>query len=348
MAKKNYTELLQQRRYDPNKQPPKEQVVFLIDSKNIGTLQNFVTITGMQKSGKTTFMSAMLAAAITGEEKIRIRIKLPAEKYKVSYWDTEQGDYDFYKTIDRVKSFCNTDELPAHFDSYNVREDDPADILPLIDEYLKNSPRCGLLVIDGILDLINSFNDEAESKRLVNFLKKITKKGDLLCICTLHKGKTTSNTLGHLGSMADRAAQSVLQVEKNKDKGTFILKADYLRSADDIDPIEIHFNKNNNTWEETFYNPEQDAKVKPLQLRPQDFSRDQHTMCLIRVFSLQEFYSYKDLVQNIKEEYGYGDNWAKDCIKYLKTEGMLFKTIEGYTNRQQQKLFNTEAKLFIQ
>lgn len=337
---KDYASLLQKRKYDPNTEPPPEQIIFIIDSKNIGTLQNFVTITGMQKSGKTTFMSAMIAAAITRTEQLGMRIRLPEHKQRVSYWDTEQGDYDFFKTMDKVKAFCNLDKLPQNFDSYNLREDEPADIIWMLQKYLELHDDCGLLVIDGILDLIDSYNDEAQSKRLVNILKKITKQHNLLALLTLHKGKTTSNTLGHLGSMADRAAQSVLQVEKNKERNTFILKADYLRSADDFDPIEVYFNNNNHRWERTDYQPkEQEGGTRKRQTKPHEIDKEAHRNNVYKIFTFSEHQMYKELVQNISELYAVGTNWAKECVRHLMQEGLIYRTQEGYTNKQQAKLY---------
>lgn len=343
MRKKKDEELLvkqlQQRKYDPNKPPPPEQIVFLIESKNIGTLQNFVTITGMQKSGKTTFMSAMIAAGLTNTEQLGMRLRLPENKRKVAYFDTEQGDYDFYKTMDRVKSFCQVDKLPPNFDSYNLREDEPHEMVWMIEKYLQLNSDCGLLVVDGILDLIESYNDEAESKRLINTVKRITKVHNLLALLTLHKGKTTSNTLGHLGSMADRAAQSVLMVEKVKERNTFLLKSDYLRSADDFTPIEIFFEKNDHTWKQTIYNPEQDTKVKKMQMKPHEYNRDSHAQMVTKLFSFQELVMYDKLVQDIIELYAVGRTWARECVKHLVKEQLIYRTEYGYTNRQQAKLY---------
>lgn len=329
---------LQNRKYDPTKPPPAEQVVFVIESKNIGTLQNFVTITGMQKSGKTTFMSAMIAAGLTNTEQLGMRLHLPQHKNKVVYFDTEQGDYDFHRTVDRVRQFCQCDKLPPNFDGYNLREDEPHEMVWMIEKYLQLNPDCSMLVVDGILDLIESYNDEAESKRLINILKKITKVHNLLALLTLHKGKTTANTLGHLGSMADRAAQSVLLVEKIKERNTFLLKADYLRSADDFTPIEIFFNKEVHCWQQTIYNPEQDTKVKRLQLKPQEYDRDVHASQVVRIFSFEEVVSYDNIVKSIIELYAVGRNWARECVKHLLKEGLIFRTEYGYANRQQAKL----------
>jgi KaiC/GvpD/RAD55 family RecA-like ATPase len=339
-GKKDYSQLLEARRYDANKEPPKEQVIFLIESKNIGAVQNFITVTGMQKSGKTTFLSAMIAAGLINAEVLGMRLHLAQNKRRVAYWDTEQGDYDFYRTMERTRFFCGVDEVPGNLDAFNLREDEPKDIIALIETYLKQTPDCGLMVIDGILDLIESYNDEGAAKRLVNWLKKISKARGLLMILTLHTGKTTANTLGHLGSMADRAAQSILRVEKNKERNTFILKSDYLRSAEDFTPIEIYFNKEAHTWHTTIYNPDDDKPLeKRRQIKPFEIDTDEHKHSIIKIFSLATHLSYKELVQNICEVYATGQNWAKECVKYFVKEGLIIKTDLGYTNRSQAKLF---------
>src|SRR4051794_6322438 len=130
--RKDYSKLLIERQYDPNKPAPTEQIIFYIEQKNIGTLQNFVTLTGLQKSGKTTFLSAMIAAAITNRETLGMRIRLPEDKRKVCYWDTEQGDFDFHRTMERIKMFTGAERLPPWFTAYSLREDGPADIIWMI------------------------------------------------------------------------------------------------------------------------------------------------------------------------------------------------------------------------
>lgn len=332
--------LLHTRKYDPAKPPPEEQIIFSIEGKNIGSIQNFVTITGMQKSGKTTFLTAMIASALTGQIMLGMQFYLPEGSRRVVYFDTEQGDYDFHRTMERVKSFCNADKLPPLLDGYNLREDEPKVILWLVEKYLDLHPDCGMVVIDGILDMIESYNDESESKKLINALKRITKARNVLALLTLHIGKTTANTLGHLGAMADRAAQSVLHVEKNKETNTFVLRADYLRSAEDFTPIETYFNKNNHTWEQTTYNPEPE-KIKHKQPKPYDYEKQQHQINISRIFSFSENVSYRQLVQDIQELYGVGTNWAKECVTYFVKESLIFKTVDGYTNRLQAKLFTS-------
>lgn len=344
MTKPTLLELLEQRKYDPNRPAPVEQIVMRIEGKNIGSLQNFITVTGIQKSGKSRYIGAIAASAISRTEIFGISVRLPQDRPRVAYWDTEQSDFDFYRSMEAIKRLAGLDALPANFDAFNVREDDPRIIQHLVARYLADNPDVGLLLIDGLLDLLNAFNDEIASKKLINDFKRWTKKGNLLAVLVLHKGKSSATTLGHLGAMADRAAQSVLSVEKNKDRSSFILKADYLRSSDDFTPIEIYFNKSATTWEQTFYNPESDTKIKRLQLKPAEFDNDVHRQNLIRIFSADLTLQYKDLVQGIKEIYAVGVNWAKDAVPHLMKEGLLFKTDKGYTTHNQARLYIDTGK----
>jgi hypothetical protein len=339
--KKNYDQLLVNCAYDPNREPPPDQIVIRIEGKNIGSLQNFITITGLPKNGKGKYLAAIMAGAITREQIFGISTRLPEHKQAVALFDTEQSDYDFYKYMENIRDLAGISALPSNFHAFNVREYDPADILPLIDNYLNKNKNCGLLCIDGILDLLSSYNDEGESKRLINILKRWTKVHELLAPIVLHRGKTTSSTLGHLGGMADRASQSILIVEKQKDKSTFQLRADFLRSADDFTPIEIYYNKDAAAWQETTYTPAEDSKVKKIKLRPGELDRTIHTTNVMRIFNASDILQYDALVQGIKEMYAAGTDWARQCVPVLMKENLIFKQEFGFTNNNKARLFIT-------
>ncbi len=333
--------LLINRAYDPLKEPPPNQIVMRIEHKNIGSLQNFITITGMQKSGKGRYLTAIAAAAISRQEVYGISMRLPEHKQKICVWDTEQSDYDFYKYMDSIKELAGISTMPAHFSAFNVREDEPATILQMMQRYLELNPDCGTFIIDGLLDLVSSYNNEEECKRLINILKRWTKTYDLFLPCVIHKGKSAGTTLGHLGAMADRAAQSVLTIEKIKERGTHQLRAEYLRSADDFTPIEIYYNNQEHAWKQSDYMPEMDEKVKKLNPKPPELDKDTHTLNVLRVFNSEELQSYDMLVQSIREVYAQGRQWSKECVQHLMKEQLIFRTNNGYTN-------NRKARLFIQ
>jgi hypothetical protein len=145
--------------------------------------------------------------------------------------------------------------------------------------------------------------------------------------------------LGHVGSIADRAAQSVLIVEKNKEAKQYVLKPEYLRSADDFEPVAIYYNKQLNLWEQTEYmQPDQPAE-RQRKKRPAEYDYNDHAANVARIFRVQQSLPYKQYIQEICEVYALGYNLAKDMGSYLVREGLIWKTQDGYTNIRQSKLF---------
>jgi hypothetical protein len=248
-----YTDLLKDRRYDPLTLPKSEEVVFLVQGKVIGTLSNYVVLSGLPKASKSTYASAILASAIVPDfqDIYGLKLALPVGRKKIAYFDTESSPYDFYRSIERIKSFAMVNNLPQRFDAYNFREDGPGEIKAMIETYLQLNPDCAAICIDGLLDLCLNINDEVESKLLTGWFKRITKQYNILMLGVLHLSKGTGETLGHLGSSTDRYAQSTLLIEKNKQTNQFILKPKYLRSSDDFEPIALmNFN---GKWQQVPY-----------------------------------------------------------------------------------------------
>lgn len=148
--------------------------------------------------------------------------------------------------------------------------------------------------------------------------------------------------MGHLGSAADRAAQSIMIVEKDKERNCYILKPEYLRSADDFAPIAIHYNKSLEQWEQTDYMEEGETENMPrkgLRAMPHDFDEDAHRNEVRKIFARQPYQKYDVIIQNMVEVYAQSRDWCRKCLKYLTEQGMIYYTVDGYTNEQQAKLF---------
>lgn len=251
--KKTNQDILQLRRYNPNHIPPAQKTVLSINQKICGTFENYVVISGLPKSCKSTFLSAFTASALMPDDVWGIKINLEPGRDRIAYFDTESSAFDMYRQIERIKNFTRREYLPwEHFDAFNVREDEPQRIIELINCYLEHNI-CSVLIVDGLLDLCNDFNDTLEAKRITSWLKRITKLYNILIICVVHLGKKDGNTLGHLGSFADRYAQTVLEVIKDKEQQTFTLQSKFMRSDADFEPVSI---KNFlGTWERVQYDP---------------------------------------------------------------------------------------------
>jgi hypothetical protein len=239
----DFKTILQQRKFVDGQPLPAQQVILRIDDKIIGTLQNFVIISGAPKTGKSTFTAALIASAINkgSHEVFKIKLQPLKERRAIAYFDTESSQYDCHKQIDRIKKFANITTLPKNFSAFNFREDSPNTIKALIETYLHNNTDCCAIIIDGILDLLLNYNDETESRNLIIWLKNITKIFNILVIGILHTGKNSNETLGHLGSNTDRWAQSTLLVQRNKEADQLVLSSKFLRSDADFNPIAIQY-----------------------------------------------------------------------------------------------------------
>ena len=249
------------RKYNPDKPPPPEQVILTIQEKVIGTIENYVVFSGQAKAGKSTFLTACIASAFVPkfQDVFGMKIKPIPGRETVCFFDTESSTYDFHRVINRIKHFAYSENLPASFDAYSLREDNPKAIRTMIRYYLENNPQCSVLIIDGFLDLVMNYNDEVETRRLTNWLKKLTKKYQILIIGVLHLAKGTGNTLGHLGSNTDRWAQSTLIIEKEETTKQIVLKPKLLRSADTFNPIALMSFQGN--WSQFEYmHPEPEIK----------------------------------------------------------------------------------------
>jgi hypothetical protein len=247
----NYFDLFQQRLYKKTDLP--QNIAFTIRGKIIGTLGNFCIFSGLPKASKSTFLAGAIASAFLPGPVYGMKITLPEKRANVLYVDTESAPWDYQAQMNKIARHIGSSGVPKDLMSISVREDNPQVITGLVDWYLSNFPDCSVLILDGLLDLIWNYNDERESRVVINWLKKITKMHNILVIGVLHLSKGTGQTLGHFGSLADRYAQSVLEIVKNNDARQFAIKPKFLRSSDDFEPVAIHWDEFLQKMVETSY-----------------------------------------------------------------------------------------------
>ena len=240
---KKLIELLSSRHYKPNYTPVQEQIVLKIDDKTIATRNNFITFSGLAKAGKSNFLSNMISSAYIWNNSIfGMSLRPPEEAPYIAYFDTESSEYDWYRMLEKIRAQANIKELPVTFNAYNVRQDNPELIRELIEFYLKSmAGKCSIVIIDGYLDIINDFNDNIESKKIIQWLKYLTKEYNVCIIGVIHLARKENGLLGHFGSMLERYSQSVLEVVKDRELDIIELRAKYLRSDKDFNPIAVRW-----------------------------------------------------------------------------------------------------------
>ena len=77
-------EKLAERKYKPDYIPPESQVIFTIDDKPIGTIQNFIVFSGLPKAGKSTFLAAVIASAFQPGEVFGMKVHFPEGRRKIA------------------------------------------------------------------------------------------------------------------------------------------------------------------------------------------------------------------------------------------------------------------------
>ena len=84
---------------------------------------------------------------------------------------------------------------------------------------LENMPDVGLLIIDGIRDLMYDINSPSESTDLINLLMRWSSGYNLHIHTVLHLNKGDDNTRGHIGTELNNKAETVLQITKSQQDG---------------------------------------------------------------------------------------------------------------------------------
>lgn len=344
MNHKTIDQALQAALFKPDEPAPEESVVFRIKFKKIGSFGDFILFSGRPKSGKTKYLSGFIASAISRQSIFDLTVKLPDNKRHVAHFDTEQSRYSHYKMMQLITTLAEEAGFPDHFKSFRCRGMSGAMILACIEHYLKINPQVGLICLDGLLDTIDSMNDTKSSTHLKNWLKRITEQYNVLLAGVIHRGFSSDKSIGHIGSDGERAAQSVLIVEKNKELKQYILRPEFMRDDDEFEPIAIYYNVDESIWQLTDYIPEDQAmKGKTRKRNAQDYDIIEHEDNVRRIFKLQHTQDYKTIVQNISEQYVIGQDMAKKFLVFLKDNaGLIFKTEHGYTNVRQVPLYATK------
>jgi len=216
-----------------------------INEKRLFTLGNFSAITGKSKSKKTFLTSILLAAAVKKDLIYRKIVGcLPENKQAVLLFDTEQSNYDAYKTSKRVIDIIGYD--CDNFGSFDLREFTPLERCEIIEYALeKFKDNLGYVVIDGIADLANAINDEIEAVRVVSLLMKWTKIYNCHITTVIHQNKNDSYATGHIGSAILKKAEAIISVTKDDtDNYRSKVECDMIRGTSDFEPFNIEIKDN--------------------------------------------------------------------------------------------------------
>jgi len=330
----NWKDVLSALKIDPLRQYSKPSICIAInDSQGVsrfGTLGNFSLIIGKAKSRKTYFISYLLSQALNNREESKITIKVKSTARRIAFFDTEQTEDDTSQIIDRViKSTSKWDNDSIEF--YSLRTFSPDQRKFLIEKYIYNTPDLGIVIIDGIRDLIKDINSPEEATEISSNLLKWTEETNIHIVTVLHQNKGDNNARGHVGTELVNKAETVISIEKKEEIS--IVKPEQCRGKD-FEPFAFSVDSEGlpyilEDWSTSTTTSKQ-SKSNVIQQ-----GDEWHLKLLETLFTNIKHYQYKELVEVIKIElgkagYNNGDNASKKAIEHLLNKTLITKKkIEG-------------------
>lgn len=183
----------------------------------IGTYGNFSFIQAAAKVGKSLFTSILSTSYIYGQNKYCGKIKGHRKGRKVVHFDTEQSKFHSQKVFRRPLIMGDEKQIDEYY-TYCLREMDWKDRVDFIDYILfdkLNSKDIGLVIIDGVIDLLGDPNNLEQSTNVVQ--KLMTWTGELKChiVTVIHENPGSSKPTGHLGTFLERKCETQIMLKKN-------------------------------------------------------------------------------------------------------------------------------------
>jgi len=304
----------------------------------IGTLGNFSVSTGKAKAKKTFNMSAIVAALINGQV-LEYRASFPESKRTILYFDTEQSPYHCQLVMQRILRLA---KLPIDKELQNLKFShlraiaDPNERREIIQYAIYNTPNVGLVVIDGIRDLMLDINNSTEATKLVGDLMQWTSEQNIHIQTVLHLNKGDDNARGHIGTELNNKAETVLQITRDNTMPERSIVAPAISRSKPFEKFAFRLTE----VEDEICIPEIDLSYldnerKLHRFSYQELSDNEHRNALNQAFSSSEVLPYGELITALKETYAevvglsYGQTKLKELLQFLLSKGILGKEERG-------------------
>lgn len=325
--------LWQASRLSLSKTYEKAPEILKVHNSVIGTLGNFSASIGKAKSKKTFNVSAIVAAALTNGIVLQYAAALPEDKRKILYVDTEQSPYHCLKVARRILRMAG---LPTDRDNENLeflalRKHTPEERIAIVEQAIYRTDNIGLVVIDGIRDMVYDINSPSEATCIISKLMQWTDERQIHIHTILHQNKADENARGHIGTELNNKAETVLLVEKDeKDTDVSTVRAAHIRAMD-FEAFAFRINEEALPELLDGYKFQKKEPGRPKKEKfdaYRDITEHQHRIALEAAFTLKDEYGYQELAEALKSAYAsvgvpLSDNKVVSLITTLKNKRMI-------------------------
>jgi hypothetical protein len=210
-----------------------------------GSYGDFSCIVGASKS-KKTFLKSLLTACYIGGNSNEFSTEIKGHNV-VNKWiidiDTEQSEYHAQRVFRRVAEMVGKN--PKHYKPFALRTLSANERFKFIDWIFNESQykgNIGLLIIDGVADLVNDVNNLEASNEVAQKLLEWSGNENCHIITVLHRNFGSKKPTGHLGSAVLKKAETVVFIEKDGD--ATLVTSEYSRNQ----PFEDFAFEVNSDW----------------------------------------------------------------------------------------------------
>ena len=305
--------------------------VLRVDGSVIGTLGNFSASIGKAKSKKTFNVAALTAAAVTNGTVLHYRASFPEEKLGILYIDTEQGRPHCQQVLPEEQD-------PDNLVMLTLRKFPPDMRLAIVDHAIGTIPHLGLVIIDGIRDLLYDINSPKEATDIISRFMQWTDDRQIHIHTILHQNKNDENARGHIGTELNNKAETVMQIEVDKEERSIsVVEAIHIRDRE-FEPFAFRINSETLPELVEPYQPRKRGAGRPAKgpFDPaRDIPEDVHRAALDAVFAEGSIGSYREYQERLKEGYElqgvkFGGNHATKVAAFLREQQMVIREENAY------------------
>ncbi|MDV6193706.1 toprim domain-containing protein [Bacteroides hominis] len=315
---------------DFNNPPPVAQMVVSVNDVPLGTQGNILCITGGEGTGKSNYVTALIAGAIgqydNNKDKVMDTLGVSVcennKRKAILFYDTEQSEVQTYKNITNLLRRCGRETMPEYLKAYCLtgmsRKERLQAIIQSMDKFHYQFRGIHMVVIDGIADLIKGANDETESIAVVEELYRLAGIYNTCIVTILHFIPSGLKLRGHLGSELQRKAAAILSIEKDTDPSVSVVKALKVRDGSPLDVPIMQF-----AWDKDagmhVYLGEKPKEEKEKR------KEDELVAVARDIFGRQDFITYVDLAEQIQAILDVKERTAKSYIKFMREKEIIRK-----------------------
>jgi len=171
-----------------------------------------------------------------------------------------------------------------------------------------------LVFIDGVRDLLNDFNNIAESSEIVNLLMRLSSQNNCHICVILHENKADNNLRGHAGTELQNKSEAVISVVRDTDN-TSSVSPKYCRN---IDFTKFHFRVKEDDCPE-YCEPE----MKPK-------NADKLKVLFNEILPVTCRLAYSDLRTKVMDKTGRAEKTVEKYIKEAVKDNIIVKNYAGW------------------